>query len=87
MRETRPTANPSRPNRLATARPRFGPAPTITTDMPTASCSRGECGQWRVTVKPARLPAGGAEVPSDSVKLTARSAPGARGRPWPHSVP
>lgn len=32
-RETRPTARPSRPKRLAMASPRFGPAPTMTIDM------------------------------------------------------
>src|SRR3954470_20665059 len=33
VRDTSPTATPSRPKRRAMARPRFGPAPTITSDM------------------------------------------------------
>ena len=33
VRETSPTAKPSRPKRRATAIPRFGPAPMITIDM------------------------------------------------------
>jgi DNA ligase D len=33
VRETRPTAKPSRPKRPATASPRFGPAPTMTMDL------------------------------------------------------
>ena len=33
VRETSPTLKPSRPKRRATARPRFGPAPTITSDI------------------------------------------------------
>src|SRR3954454_15935697 len=33
VRETSPTARPSRPKRRAMARPRFGPAPTMTIDI------------------------------------------------------
>jgi hypothetical protein len=48
LRDTRPTENPSRPKRRAMARPRFGPAPTITSDMPPRLRRRDD--QERVAV-------------------------------------